>query len=78
MNHKCSWLSGRKTDGFSDLQVLVDGKWVSSTNVKIYKKKFVKSPFGIIPLNSYSGDKHSKQCLEWLTVLKRNWITEGK
>ena len=46
--------------------------------MKVHKKKFIKSPTGIIPFNGYSGDKHSKESLEWLAVIQKQWLAEGK
>ena len=44
----------------SQLEVLVNGQWVPSTNLKLHKKKLVKSPRGLILCYGYScGDKHS-------------------
>ena len=51
---------------------------MSSSTLKIHKKKYVKSPIGIIPTNSYSGDRHSRENLEWLAVLERQWSQQGK
>ena len=74
---ECIWLSGRKLDGFKNIEVFVYEEWVSDRSLKIHKKKFVKSPIGIIPINGYSGDKHSRESLEWLAVLERQWHKEG-
>ena len=75
---KCTWLPGQKVNGFSEIEVLVNGIWVPITSMKIHKKKFVKSPVGIIPFNGYSGDKHSEESLEWLAVVQKEWCSQGK
>ena len=74
----CIWLEGRKLNGFQEIEVLLNGEWVSSSTLKIHKKKFVKSPIGIVPTNSYSGDRHSRESLEWLAVLEKEWSQQGK
>ena len=56
---------------------MINGEWVSSSKLKIHKK-FINSPIGIIPANSYSGDRHSKESLEWLAVLEKQWSQQGK
>ena len=53
-------------------------EWVPITNVKVHKKKFIKFPIGIIPFNGYSGDKHSKESLEWLAVIQKQWVAQEK
>lgn len=74
----CQWLDARKLNGFENLEVLVNGEWVESSTLDIHHKKFVKSPIAIIPSNGYSGDRHSKKSLEWLTLLEKEWCNEGK
>ena len=77
-NFSCIWLEGRKLNGFQEIEVLLKGEWVSSSTLKIHKKKFVKSPIGIVPTNSYSGDRDSRKSLEWLAVLEKEWSQQGK
>lgn len=73
----CTWLEGRKVDGFSDLEILISGKWVPSHSVKLHKKRFVKSAIGVIPPSAYSGDRHSKASIEWLSLLQKEWLDQG-
>ena len=77
-NCECTWLPGQNANGFSEIEVLVNGLWVPITNVKVHKKKFIRSLTGIIPFNGYSGDKHSKESLELLAVIQKQWPVEGK
>ena len=43
------------------------------------KEKFVKSPIGLIPQHGYSGkDNHSKESLEWLSLVEKAWHSQGK
>ena len=35
------------------------------------KRKFLNSPIGAIPQSGYSGDRHSKNSIEWLLYLKK-------
>ena len=45
----------------------------SSAHVKVVKEKFVKSPIGLIPQQSYSGkDNHSIESLEWLALVEKS------
>ena len=75
---ECVWSEGRKINGFSDIQVYLNDEWVSECLVKIVKKKFVKSPIGIIPADGYSGDRHSKASIEWLKLLEKQMKERGK
>ena len=43
------------------------------------EKEVVSSPIGLIPTHGYSGkDNHSKESLEWLTLLEKQFQNEGK
>ena len=74
----CDWIPARKINGFSELEVLVNTKWVKSENVTIVKRKFLNSPIGVIPQSGYSGDRHSKNSIEWLLSLEKKKNDEGK
>ena len=75
---KCSWLSARKLNGFSELEVLINTEWVDVTKIDVVKRKFLNSPIGIIPQGGYSGDRHSKNSIEWLMFLENKKNAEGK
>ena len=40
----CIWLEGRKINGFQEIQVLLNGEWVSGSTLKIHKKKLSSPP----------------------------------
>ena len=76
---KCIWLEGRKMSASSVLEILHQGNWVPSTSFKVVDKKFVKSPIGLIPSHGYAGgDNHSKESIEWLSVLQKQLNDQGK
>ena len=78
-NCSCTWLQARKLTSHSNLEVLVDDEWLDSSNLKTVMERFVSSPIGLIPVHGYSGsDNHSKESIEWLTLLERQWFQEGK
>ena len=78
-NCHCEWLKGRKVSGDSHLEVLFNGEWVPATNLKLMKSKFVNSYMGLIPPHGYGGgDNHSKESLEWLSLLEKSLKESGK
>ena len=74
----CEWVKGRKSNAFGELEVLIDDNWISEHQVNIERRKFVKSPIAIIPQHGYSGDRHSRKSIEWLSVLQKEWCDNGK
>ena len=57
---------------------MYQGKWVPAYTLNIVKKKFVKSPIGVIPPHGYSGrDNHSVESLQWLLILEKKWKDDG-
>ena len=77
-NCRCSWLEGRKVNATAPLEVLVDGVWTADHEVSIRKSIFVSSPIALIPPHGYNNlDNHSKQSLEWLSVVERNYEKKG-
>ena len=57
---------------------MYQGKWVPAYTLNIVKKKFVKSPIGVIPPHTYSGkDNHSVESLQWLLTLEKKWKDDG-
>ena len=76
---ECNWLEGRRWTATSPLEVLYKGEWVHCSQLKIVKEKFVKSPLGLIPSHGYSGrDNHSKESIEWIKWIEKEWNDEGK
>ena len=75
---QCSWLPARKLNGFSELEVLMNTEWVGIEKLDVVKRKFLNSPLGIIPQGGYSGDRHSKNSIEWLMFLEKIKNDEGK
>ena len=76
---QCEWLEGRKVTAYSELEICYEGEWIPRKNLNIKKEKFVKSPIGLIPPHGYSGsDTHSKESMEWLYSLEREWQNHGK
>lgn len=74
LNCICCWLKGRKITGNSELEVLIDGIWVSADTLCVVKEKFVKSPIAIIPPQGYSNnDRYSRKSIEWLKVLEKEY-----
>ena len=74
----CTWLEGRKLNGFQEVEVLINGEWVSSSKLKIHKKKFINSPIGIIPANSYQVIGIVKKVLNGWLCLKSNGLNREK
>ena len=75
----CEWIEGRLVNSSSQLEILWNGKWEPRSKFNIIKEKFVKSPIGLIPVHGYgSKDTHSKESIEWLSVLQNEWRKEGK
>ena len=76
---KCQWYEARKCSATSSLEILYHNEWTPSETFQIVKDKFVKSPIALIPCHGYSGrDNHSKDALEWLKYLEKEWIDKGK
>ena len=72
-NCQCEWLEGRKKTGDDEIEVMYQGKWVPVYTLNIVKKKFVKSPIGVIPPHGYSGrNNHSFESLQWLLTLEKS------
>ena len=75
----CEWLEGRKLTGDSEIEVLIDGVWIDCKRLSIHKKKFVKSPVGLVPPHGYSGsDNHSKEAMQWLYSLEQEYRQNGE
>ena len=78
-NCVCEWIEGRVVDSSSPLEVLWNGKWEPRSKFTIIKEEFVKSPIGLAPLHGYgSKDSHSKESIEWLAVLQKEFAEKGK
>ena len=55
------------------------GKWEPRSKFNIIKEKFVKSPIGLVPTHGYGcKDSHSKESIEWLSFLQKQWLDKGK
>ena len=77
-NCHCNWLEGRKINASAPLEILIDGEWKNSDNFNIKKTAFVSSPIALIPPHGYNNfDNHSKQSLQWLAIIERNYINQG-
>ena len=63
---------------FSELEVLMNTEWVDVAKMDVVKRKFLNSPIGIIPQGGYSGDRHSKNSIEWSMFLEKKKNDEGK
>ena len=75
----CTWLQARKMHISAPLEIWFEGQWLPETAFHIVKKKIVSSPIGLIPTHGYSGkDNHSKESLEWLALLEKQFQNEGK
>ena len=75
----CEWIPGRILSSSSPLEVLWNGTWEPRSKFTIIKEKFVKSPIGLAPVYGYGcKDTHSKESIEWLSVLEREWVEKGK
>ena len=75
----CTWLQARKMHTSAPLEIWFEEQWLPETAFHIVKKKFVSSPIGLIPTHGYSGkDNHSKESLEWLALLEKQFQNEGK
>jgi len=78
-NCTCVWLQGRKLCENDYVEVLVDDVWINIDSLNVAKKKFVKSPIGLIPTHGYAGsDNHSKESLQWLYALEWEFEKKGK
>ena len=79
-NHECvcEWFPARKRNGFSELEVLINTDWVESEKMNIVRRRFLNSPIGIVPQSGYSGDRHSKNSIEWLLLFEKMKNDEGK
>ena len=77
-NCQCQWLEGRKINASSPLEVLINGEWKRSDEISIKKSVFVSSPIGLIPSQGYNNsDNHSKQSLQWLSIVEKNFNENG-
>ena len=75
----CEWTEARKVDNSSPLEIQWKGEWEPRTNFNIMKEKFVKSAIGLIPVHGYScKDNHSKESIEWLSLIQSEWTNKGK
>ena len=75
----CEWIEGRRLDASSPLEILWEGKWEPIKKFLVIKEKFVKSPIGLVPVHGYgSKDTHSKESIEWMSLLQHQWINKGK
>ena len=78
-NCVCEWIEARKIDASSPLEVLWKGKWEPRSKFNIIKEKFVKSAIGLVPTHGYGcKDSHSKESIEWLSLLQKQWLDKGK
>ena len=78
-NCVCEWVEARKIDASSPLEVMWKGKWEPRSKFNIIKEKFVKSPIGLVPTHGYGcKDSHSKESIEWLSLLQKQWLEKGK
>ena len=78
-NCVCEWVEARKIDASSPLEVMWKGKWEPRSKFNIIKEKFVKSPIGLVPTHGYGcKDSHSKESIEWLSLLQKQWLDKGK
>ena len=78
-NCVCEWLEGRVINSSTPLEVLWKGQWEPRSKFTIIKEKFVKSPIGLVPVHGYGcKDTHSKESMEWLAVLQKEWNRKGK
>ena len=75
---QCTWLEGRYLNTRKPLEVMYKGEWTNATDLQIVKKKFAKSPIGLVPPHGYEGaDNHSTECLQWLQVFQKQWRDQG-
>ena len=78
-NCVCEWVEARKIDASSPLEVMWKGKWEPRSKFNIIKEKFAKSPIGLVPTHGYGcKDSHSKESIEWLSLLQKQWLDKGK
>ena len=78
-NCVCEWVEARKIDASSPLEVMWKGKWEPRSKFNIIKEKFVKLPIGLVPTHGYGcKDSHSKESIEWLSLLQKQWLDKGK
>ena len=77
-NCNCTWLQGRKKNAVSPLEVLIDGVWTDASSLDIKKSVFLSSPIALIPPHGYNKeDNHSKQSLEWLSLVEKIYEEKG-
>ena len=75
----CEWIEGRRLDASSPLEILWEGKWEPCTKFLVIKENFVKSPIGLVPVYGYGSiDTHSKESIEWMSLLQHQWVNKGK
>ena len=68
----------RVVNSSTPLEILWNGKWEPRSKFTIIKEKFVSSPMGLVPIHGYGcKDNHSKESMEWLSVLQKQWHEEG-
>ena len=78
-NCVCEWIEARKIYASSPLEVLWKGKWEPRSKFNIIKEKFVKSAIGLVPTHGCGcKDSHSKESIEWLSLLQKQWLDKGK
>ena len=76
---KCEWIEGRRLDASSPLEILWEGEWEPCKKFHVIKEKFVKSPIGSVLVYGYgSKDTHSKESIEWMSLLQHQWVNKGK
>lgn len=70
----CKWIEGRKLSADSELEVLINGKWVDVKQVHTLKCKFMSSPIAVLSSNNFGkGINHSKESIEWLMYLEDSY-----
>ena len=75
----CEWTPARQADANSQLEIFWDETWQPREKFKIVREKFVKSSIGLPPVYGYGcKDTHSKESIEWLSLLKSQWSNDGK
>ena len=78
-NCQCEWLEGRVVNSSTPLEVLWNGKWEPRSKFTVLKEEFVSSPIGLVPIHGYGcKDTHSKESIEWLSVLEMEYAKTGK
>lgn len=70
-NREPVWVPG-KCRNKGRFFVLVDGKWLTDSEIQIKEKRFVKSPIAVIPSCGYgSQDNYSQGSIQWLTYMEQ-------